>query len=168
MTTLELATYAAVTGLFLYTLWLLRRVFFKPPVPGLDPARYIVVDGSNVMYWGGEPSVLVLGRVLQALVDKGLTPIIYFDANVGYKLWGRYANSYAISKKLQIAPRQVFVVEKGVVADGVLLKTAVDNGLRVVSNDRFLDWRVRYPKAGEKGFLVKGRWQQGGVILRGV
>ncbi len=155
-------------GLVLYAVWFIRRLRV-PRVPDrLDPAKYIVVDGSNVMYWSGEPSVLVLVRVLGELAKAGLIPIVYFDANVGYKLWGRHANSRYVAAKLDIDPRRIVVVPKGVTADEVLLETAVDNGLKVVSNDRFLDWRVKYPKAGMKGFSVKGEWRQGSVMLRGL
>ena len=138
------------------------------PTTPLDPDKFIVVDGSNVMHWGGEPLAFVLNQVLVALDKKGLIPIIYFDANVGYKLWGRYADAQTIAPKIGVKPHRVNVVPSGVVADEVLLSFAVESGIRVVTNDRFLDWRVQYPRAAEKGFLVKGTWREGSVMLRGV
>ena len=62
-------------------LW--TRAFAKPrPV--------IVVDGSNVMHWNDDvPSVRTLTLVLADLTARGFAPHVFFDANVGYKLWGR-------------------------------------------------------------------------------
>lgn len=48
------------------------------------------------------------------------------------------------------------------------LEIAIANDLRVVANNRFLEWRVQYPRAAEKGFLVKGSWQEGTAIFRGL
>jgi hypothetical protein len=165
----QLIAFTALAALFVFfaILLVVRLRPTRRPIP-LDPDKYIIVDGSNVMHWGGEPSVLVLTRVLAALVNAGLTPIVYFDANVGYKLWDRHANAQSAAKKLGLDPRVVIVAPSGVTADELLLEAAVDNGLRVVTNDRFLDWRVEYPKAGKKGFLVKGEWRQGSVMLRGL
>ena len=132
------------------------------------PRTPVIVDGSNVMHWGGDPSVLVLSRVLEVLKAKNLTPIVYFDANVGYKLWGSYASSQKMAARLMLRNAQVIVVEKGVTADEILLKAATKNNLRVVTNDRFKEWRVQFPKVAAKGFLIKGEWRQGSVMLRGV
>ncbi len=61
------------------------------------PDNPIVVDGSNVMHWGKEPSADVLRRVLRALEKKGYSPVIVFDANVGYVLGDRYYNEIRFS-----------------------------------------------------------------------
>ncbi len=134
----------------------------------LDPQKNIVVDGSNVMHWNGEPSALILNHVLVALDEKGLNPMVFFDANVGYKLWDRHANARHIAPEIGVKVDRVVVAPSGTTADELLLDFAVDNGLRVVTNDRFLDWRVQFPRAGERGFLVKGQWKQGSVVLRGL
>lgn len=162
-------------AVLLSVFWLLRRRKSKPAPRRrhrlsrpLDPAKNIVVDGSNVMHWDGEPSALILNRVLVALDEKGLNPVVFFDANVGYKLWDRHANARHVAPKIGVAVDRVVVAPSGVTADELLLEFAVKHGLRVVTNDRFLDWRVKYPRAGEKGFLVKGEWRQGNVILRGL
>ena len=159
---------AALFGLFLFVCWVVRRLQDRRAAARLTPDKYIIVDGSNVMHWGGDPSEKVLGRVLEALEGKGLKPIVYFDANVGYKLWDRYTNENATAKKLRLDPRQVFVAPRGVTADEMLLITATETGLRVVTNDRFRDWSVQFPRLGEKRFLVKGEWRQGSVMLRGL
>lgn len=139
-----------------------RRV--KPQGPGRPPT--IIVDGSNVMHWNGEPSELVLIRVVKQLLEKGERPHIYFDANVGYKLADRYFDNQHMAAMLALPIERVTVVDKGTPADPVLLEHAVAAGVRVLTNDRFLDWKTQFPQVGERGFLVKGRWQQGTPMLR--
>lgn len=134
----------------------------------LDPTSFIVVDGSNIMHWDGEPSERVVNRVLVALQKKGFVPLVYFDANVGYKLWDRYANADYVAPRIGVKPDQVLIVPKGVTADERLLEYATATGLRVLTNDRFLEWRTRFPKAGDKGFLVKGTIRDGTVMFRGI
>ncbi len=132
--------------------------------PGRKPT--IIVDGSNVLHWNGEPSQMVLTRVVKALVDKGERPHVYFDANVGYKLKGQFLGAPAMAAIIGLPARHVTVVDSGTPADPVLLDHAVRAGLRVVTNDRFLDWKSEYPDVGGRGFLVKGRWRQGTPMLR--
>lgn len=134
----------------------------------LDPTKFIVVDGSNIMHWDGDPSERVVNRVLVALQKKGFVPLIFFDANVGYKLWDRYANADYVAPRIGVKPHRVHIVPKGVTADEMLLDYASQTGLRVVTNDRFLDWRQKFPKVADKGFLVKGTVREGTVMFRGI
>ena len=131
------------------------------------PRNAIVVDGSNVLHWGKDPSAQVLSRVLRSLEQKGYTPIVFFDANVGYVLDDHYYDEAKIAWEIGIPARHVCVVSKGVVADEGILAFATDHNLRVVSNDRFRDWRVQFPHAAKKGTLVAGTWRDGAVVWRG-
>jgi hypothetical protein len=128
----------------------------------------VIVDGSNVMHWGGEPSLLVLSRVLQELQNRGFGPLVYFDANAGYKLFDRHMDPPELAGKLGLPFAQVAFAPSRVTADEVLLAHAVSEDLRVVTNDRFLDWKQRFPQVGDKGFLIKGMWKEGNVILFGL
>jgi len=167
MTNEELIALAVFMGLLAYVVLLLRRLVHRP-ARRLDPQTHIIVDGSNVMYWGGEPSAQVLVGVLKTLRAQDLIPLVYFDANVGYKLWDRYADAETIARKLRGDPTRIFVVPKGVTADELLLQAAADHGLRVVTNDRFLDWRGQFPQIDDTVALVKGRVHPGGVTFRGL
>ncbi len=159
-------------------LWQLRRWFKRSPEPETEAeqpqstvqitGRAVIVDGSNVMHWGGDPSMKVLSRVLKELQNRGLSPLVYFDANVGYKLLGKSVRPAKMAAELGLPEEQIFFAPKQVPADEVLLERAVSDGLRVVTNDRFLDWKQRFPKVGEKGFLIKGMWKEGSVILLGL
>jgi len=146
----------------------LRRPKQQVAAPAPASGKPVVVDGSNVMHWSGEPSLKVLSRVLKELQNRGLQPLVYFDANVGYKLFDRHVKPADLAAKLDLAPAQVTYAPSKTPADEVLLERATSDGLRVVTNDRFLDWKQRFPKVGENGFLIKGMWKEGSVILLGL
>lgn len=141
----------------------------KQPQPQVQiTGRSVIVDGSNVMHWGGDPSMKVLTKVLKELQYRGLEPLVYFDANVGYKLTGKRLKPAAMAAELGLSQEQVVFAPKKVPADEILLEHAVSDNLRVVTNDKFLDWKQKFPKVGEKGFLIKGMWKEGSVILLGL
>jgi hypothetical protein len=142
-----------------------RRPTRPAPRAQARPAT-LIVDGSNVMHWNGEASHMVLTRVIAKLVQSGERPHVYFDANVGYKLKGQYLGDRAMAAMLGLPEKRVTVVDAGVPADPVLLEHAIKAGLRVVTNDRFMEWRPQFPQIGNRGFLVKGRWQQGTPMVQ--
>ncbi len=146
--------------------WLRRKPATVAPIA--PSGRQVVVDGSNVMHWSGEPSLIVLSRVLSELRRRGMEPLVYFDANVGYKLFDRHVKAAELARKLDLPPAQVTFAPSRTPADQVLLERATADGLRVVTNDRFRDWKTRFPKVAERGFLIKGMWKEGSVILLGL
>jgi len=131
------------------------------------PDFTIVVDGSNVMHWAGDPSAVVLKRVLQSLENMGHKPVVFFDASVGYRLGDRYHNEAMLAEMLEMSSAHICVVDKGVVADEAILMFASDHNLRIVTNDQFRDWRVQFPIAARKGQLLRGTWREGAVVWRG-
>ncbi|MFQ1701700.1 NYN domain-containing protein [Loktanella agnita] len=148
--------------------WLRRSdTAAKQPDTARIVGRPIVVDGSNVMHWGGEPSLKILQRVLTELQARGYGPLVYFDANVGYKLFDQHMDSTDMARKLGLPPSQVVHAPSRTPADEILLERAIKDNLRVVTNDRFLDWKTKFPRVGDKGFLIKGMWKQGSVMLFG-
>lgn len=165
------AIFACFGLLALGYIWQMLRWFgrlsAKQPTVQIT-GRAVVVDGSNVMHWGGEPSMMVLVRVLKELQNRGLQPVVYFDANVGYKLFDKHIKPAALAAQLDLPVGQVILAPSRTPADEILLERAINDGLRVVTNDRFLDWKQRFPKVGEKGFLIKGMWKEGSVILLGL
>lgn len=151
-----LAGFAVLYGMFL------RRVR-RPSIPDFS----IVVDGSNVMYWGGDPSAHVLTQVLRALEGAGHTPLVIFDASVGYRLGDQYFDEVKLSRLIGLPSSQIVVVNKGVIADDAILSFATDQNLRIVSNDQFRDWRVQFPHVAKKGQLLRGTYSHGAVHWRG-
>ena len=70
-------------------------------------APSVIVDGANVMKWGGQPSVQVLSKVLKELDYRGLTPLVYLDDDSARKLTGRRAKPAAIAAELNLSHDQV-------------------------------------------------------------
>ena len=123
----------------------------------------IVVDGSNVMHWGGDPSVKVLRAIVADLRAQGYRPRMFFDANVGYKLADRHMSEGQVAKRIGVPPSDVTIVPSGEPADPFLLKDAETRSLTVVSDDRFRDWTVAYPWVRKKGRIKRGKWISGAV-----
>ncbi|WP_272003896.1 NYN domain-containing protein [Roseovarius sp. ZX-A-9] len=153
--------------LALAILIVLRRILRKPHHRiRRNPRRWIVVDGSNVMFWdGNEPKAETLRRVVGYLAEQGFTAVVWFDANVGYKLSERYRGSDWLARQLGIPESRVLVAVKGQPADPLVLDGARQLGARVVTNDRFRDWVDEFPEIVEPGHLVQGRLQNGQVQL---
>lgn len=132
------------------------------------PARpVVVIDGSNVMHWAdGTPKIEAVRAVINDVAARGFQPLVYFDANVGYKLIGQHADAARLAQWLKLKARQVEVVPSGTPADPWLIERAIALDARVVSNDRFQDWRGDYPALRRKGFLVGGRLKGAAAELR--
>lgn len=134
-----------------------RRVQRRFTSPRGVQRRHIMVDGSNVMYWNnGQPLIESVRRVLAVLTQRGFTPIVWFDANVGYKIGDQYLGPAPLATLLKISPQQVFVAPKGAPADPFLLDWAKQLKTKVVTNDQFRDWRESHPQVKKRGFLVTG------------
>lgn len=128
----------------------------------------VIVDGANVMTWGGQPSVQVLSKVLKELQYRGLEPVVYFDNDAARKLTGKRMHAAAMASELDLPEQQIVFAPKRMTADEVLLERAVNDNLRVVTNDTFGDLAQKFPKVAEAGFLIKGMWKGGNVILLGL
>lgn len=132
----------------------------------LSLKSWVIVDGSNVMYWKGEgPAILTVREVVDHLRDNGYSPGVIFDANAGYLLTGRYQHDRSLSSQLNLAVDRVMVVPKGTPADPYILKIARDFGAQVISNDRFRDWAEAHPEVAEPGRVVKGGYRKGQLWL---
>ena len=130
--------------------------------------QFIVIDGSNVMHWKDRtPSMKTVQQVVLQVTEKGFVPVVWFDANVGYKIGDRYLGPYPLSQMLGISVRQVFVAPKGTPADPLILDDAKILAARVITNDRFRDWTDSYPQIKETGFLVHGQMRDDVVELEG-
>lgn len=150
----------------------LRKKAFRPRGKALRPGgdrNWILVDGSNVMHWeDNTPQIEPVRLVVTALKARGLDPGVVFDANAGWKLFGRYLGERELCQLVDLPQDQVLVVPKGSPADPWLLTTARDYGARIVSNDRFRDWAEDHPEVTTPGFLIHGGLTGGGVWLEGM
>lgn len=161
-----LALIAAALAVTFLILWTLRTRTTRPD----DVAQsWILVDGSNVMHWqDNAPSLEPVKAVVRQLVEGGHVPKVIFDANAGWKLFGRYLHDHDLAYLLGLKSLQVQVVPKGTQADPFLLKSARELGAQIVTNDRFRDWAEAHPEVLAPGCLVRGSYRDGGVRLDGI
>lgn len=143
----------------------------RPSGPGYraKPKNWIVVDGSNVMHWqDNTPQLASLLQVVKDLKGRGYSPGVVFDANAGWKLFGKYLNERDLGRMLGLPTDQVLVVPKGTQADPYILDTARTFKARIVTNDRYRDWAEAHPEVDEPGHLIRGEMQDGKLWLKGM
>lgn len=152
----------AIAGMLFLVLVIVRRAGRA----GQITPKWVVVDGSNVMYWKGDtPQIDTVREVLARLSANGFTPGIMFDANAGYLLTGRYEHDGAFEKLLGLPRDHVMVVHKGTPADISILAAARDLGARIVTNDRFREWAETHPEVHNPGYLIRGEYRAGKLWL---
>ena len=126
----------------------------------------VVIDGSNLLYWRNEtPDLAPLRALIARLEAERRRPVIWFDANAGYLIAGHYMGEAAFARALGLPRKQVFVAPKGTPADPLILQTAAALSARIVTNDRYRDWRESHPILNDPNRLIRGRWQDGALIL---
>ncbi|RRH74719.1 NYN domain-containing protein [Falsigemmobacter faecalis] len=135
----------ALLGIILKRLW---------PAPG----KPILVDGSNVLHWANNnPDLRALRRVITLLQQSGYRPEVVFDANVGWLVFDRWSGPEMLAPHIGVQPRDITVVGKGKIADLELLERAKRRKLRIVTNDGYRDWILKYPMLRRGDVLVRGR-----------
>lgn len=126
----------------------------------------VVVDGSNVMFWqDGVPRLATVAAVVGEVHRAGLTPIVWFDANVGFRVGDHYMGTRDLSRALGLPRGQVRIAPSGTPADPLLLKEAAELGTGVITNDMYRDWVAAFPSLRQPGVLVPGRVSDGVVRL---
>ncbi len=156
------ADFIAIVGVAVLIILVVRVVRRRPP----KDQRWVVIDGSNVMYWKTQsPLIEPVQEVVNTLRDCGYTVGVMFDANVGYLLSDHYMHDGAFKAQLGLPADQIMVVPKGTPADPYILTAAQDLGACIVTNDRFRDWASDYPQINQPGFLVKGGYKSGKLWL---
>ncbi|TFG15466.1 hypothetical protein EU537_00165 [Candidatus Thorarchaeota archaeon] len=122
--------------------------------------RKLVLDGNNIAFHmsrNGTPQASKLLQAYRSLKVAGYRPIIVVSA----------ALKYRIDKPeiLQSLKNRKIVVEspRGTDDDLTIIRLAKQRNANIVSNDRFLDWRERYPKLDSR--LIRYRMTPSGLIL---
>lgn len=157
------AAAAALAALVL----VLRAAINRHWTRALKAQDWVLLDGSNVMYWrDGEPRVNTLRDVIQHLTRLDHSVAVVFDANAGYLVAGQYLHDQAFARLLGLPVSRVMVVPKGTPADPFLLDAAADLGARIVTNDRYRDWIESYPELRRPGALIPGGYRAGKLWLK--
>lgn len=128
------------------------------------PQREVVIDGTNVMYWDGDADLTTLQAVVAYLMGKGVHPFVFLDASSRHHLNDKTLTKAHFAKALGLPKDRVTVCPAQTEADSFILKFAREQGLPVVSNDRFGD-RAQQAK-GLK--LIKGVMANGRPVLQGL
>lgn len=144
-----------------------RQVRDDPPTFRKEDApNWIIVDGSNVLYWReNTPQLETLRDVLRHLREQGYSPGVVFDASAGYRISDRYQDDADWGAMLGLPIDRIVVVHKGTVADLTVLAAARDLGARIVTNDRYRDWADQHPEVREPGHLIRGGYRDGALWL---
>ncbi|MCE8515477.1 hypothetical protein KBY31_02035 [Ruegeria pomeroyi] len=151
---------AAALGVVIGVVLVLRQRLRRAPV-------WIVIDGSNVLYWRDEtPSLHTVRQCVEGLVRNGWSPLLWFDANVGYLVGSQYMGPHELSRALRYPASHINVAPKGTPADPLLIEQAEELGARIVTNDRFRDWVETYPQVADPDLFLRGSASGEGVSLR--
>lgn len=161
---------AVIAALIILGWRLLRRISARPrksaPTRPAPPKNYILIDGSNVMYWENQtPDIEAVKDAVHLLREKGYTPGVMFDANAGYLVSDGYKHNRHFAQVLGLPEDQVMVVDKGVQADSQLLEAARFFSAKVVTNDQFRDYAKQFPEVRNRGHLIHGGYHKGKLWL---
>ena len=123
--------------------------------------RMVLVDGTNVCFWGRNGSfasltpVLALARVLDA---EGVDWQAYFDASTRHHLAKSGTGDAATYQSLlRSRPERFSEAPGGTCADAFLLQAAAaDPKTVIVSNDFYRDHEAQYPFVRDKNRLFHG------------
>lgn len=149
-----------------------RQLSAQAPAPQRTTAksakkgqREIVIDGTNVMYWQDNTADLdTLKSVVEYLKSKDILPYVFLDASSRHHLGESSLDEKGFARRLGLHPGRVMVCPAQTEADAFILKFARQEGLPILSNDRFGD---RAKKA--KGLkLIKGVMANGKPLLNGL
>lgn len=117
--------------------------------------RIAVLDGSNVAHWGDEGSANLdaVKAIVLFLKRERATPIVVFDANIGFKVAGKHMNADDLINALG-GDFEVEIVQSGTVADRRIVELAEQRKATIVSNDLFRDSLRARPIPKRRGFYL--------------
>ena len=131
----------------------------KPTLPKrARNQKEIVIDGTNVLYWDGDGAdLMTLQCIIAYLRQKNYNPFVFLDASSRHHLGDKSLNEKSFAKALGLGQDRVMVCPAKTEADAFILRFAKQEGLPVLSNDRF----------GDRSDLAKGLKIVKGVMANG-
>lgn len=134
------------------------------PVRPRNGQKEVIIDGTNVLFWDGDADLATLRCVVDYLRGKEVHPYVFLDASSRHHLKDKSLNKSGFAKALGMKKGRVMVCPAQSEADEFILKFAKDQGLPIISNDRFGD-----RAAQAKGIkMIKGIIARGKPVLQGL
>ena len=143
--------------------WRAEAVVATPRDLGLLPPIYqnkvVLIDGSNVINWNVDaglaqkPSLAPLTIVLKMLHARGQKAGVVFDATIGHRLNDRFMGHDELASLLPNAA-DVLVVDKGTIADTILIEMARTDAMIIITNDHFRDHPLARHLLKQKGYAT--------------
>lgn len=143
--------------------WRGEAVVATPRDPALLPPVYqtkvFLIDGSNVINWAVDaglaqkPSLAPLTAVLKLLQARGQRAGVVFDATIGHRLNDRFMGQDELASLLPLA-EDVLVVDKGTIADTILIEMARTDATIIITNDHFRDHPLARHLLKQKGYAT--------------
>lgn len=114
-----------------------------------------VVDGSHVVFWSDENQAGLESRciILDLLKSEGVRPLVVFDANIGFKTFGKNVSSDQIADVLG-KDITIEIVSSGTAADRRIIELAASEWAIIVSKDTFRDSVLPRPNPKRLGFAL--------------
>ncbi|MFX0054940.1 MAG: hypothetical protein ACFFAX_01845 [Promethearchaeota archaeon] len=122
--------------------------------------KNVILDGNNVAYHlapTGKPRVANLVLARQSLVSSGYKPTIIVSAALIHKI----DKPNRLREMIDFG--HIIEAPRGKNDDLIIIQTAQRSNADIVSNDRFLDWRERFPWISDR--LRRYRMTPSGLIL---
>lgn len=136
----------------------------KKPLPKIKPEKDIVIDGTNVIFWGDHASLATLRSVVDHLRGKAMMPYVFLDASSKHLVRDALLDEIGFAKALGLKKERVMVCPDRSDADAFILGFAKEQNLAVVSNDLFEDRTDEVQGLR----IVKGLLADGYPVLEGV
>lgn len=136
----------------------------KVKAPRIKPSTDIIVDGTNVIFWDGQPNLTSLRLVVDYLQTKGFMPYVFLDGSSRYLVRDALLDEEGYAKALGLKKERVMLCPDRTQSDAFITAFARDHDLAVITNDQ-LDTRAR--GAGNLK-LIKGVLADGHPVLQGI
>lgn len=137
------------------------------------PDETFAIDGTNLLHsWvdqtaGLNANARPLLTLLTNLLKNNYDFFCVFDANIEILLKKTHPkHAKDIQGLILSSPKKFFIVTGGTQADSVVLATANDRNLKVISNDRYKDYKTRYEwlESQHPDRLLHSNYVPGGII----
>jgi len=142
-----------------------KKVVVQPVQPKAASFK-VLVDGSNVIYYGkkpgSKPTVKNLQLMIKKLEEKGYQYIVFADPKTR---WALSSEEKSVFDQM-ISQGTVKQVPATTGADRWFLEYATNHPeYKVLSNDRFVDWKNRFPWVGDLNRFIRFMILNGEVYL---